>query len=230
MEQSPVLMSIDSKSDWAWTFLLPTVTPSLLAYIKPEEFIQQISSSPRLELSYAAKEAYQKLLVGVKSVCEIYYFPFQALHGEVDQYDKKFTEGFDAVLFYFSYNTCRFAEYANSKYDRHTLQGISILLDVVSGMTYVGVHRHILYYALQLSCWYELLKGEIQYVVDPTKEEDVLMSDDLPSGKNTVLEVEGKQLQYVRSLGICHHYLRVVICTKFLLSTVQSTSAWGTTG
>lgn len=69
-----------------------------------------------LDLRLASEQAYQKLLVDVKSVREICDVPFQELLEAlellhmVDQYGKESTEGVDAVIQNPPYNPCQIAE------------------------------------------------------------------------------------------------------------------------
>lgn len=74
-ERSTLLMSIASTSKKVRTVSLPADALSQLASINPGEVIQEVSWSPSLQLSSSAREAYQRLLVGAKSVCKMYDVP-----------------------------------------------------------------------------------------------------------------------------------------------------------
>lgn len=51
---------------------------------------------------------------------------------------------------------------------------------------------------------YELLKGVLEDVVDSSKEKDVLMSDDMPTRKITLLGVEENALYNVKATDVYH--------------------------
>lgn len=52
------------------------------------------------------------------------------------------------------------------------------------------------------------MKAEIGDVIDPTKEKDVLISDDPPSQKTTKFKVDAKAHHYFRAPGAYHNHLR----------------------
>lgn len=58
---------------------------------------------------------------------------------------------------------------------------------------------HLLCSVLQFKTWHGLLKREIGDVVDLSKDEDVLMSNDLPNQKITNCGVQAKALHYLRA-------------------------------
>lgn len=54
-----------------------------------------------------------------------------------------------------------------------------------------------------------LLIGELEDVVDPTKKEYFLMLDDRPTQKSTTLEVKAKSFHYMRAPFIYYSDLRL---------------------
>lgn len=71
---------------------------------------------------------------------------------------------------------------------------------------YLEVHEHMFLSALQFKTWYSLLKGEIEEMEDPSKQEDLLMWDSLLTQNTTILVVKAKALHYARAPGIHHSY------------------------
>lgn len=140
----------------------------------------------------AAKEACQRLLVGVKSVCKIYDVPFQEHLDAVQQSREKITEGADTALCDHPYNTYRIAESGSSDYDRLVLKDMSFLVDLLSVIIYLGTHVQIVCFALQFKTWYELLNVEMDDVVDLTRKEEELMSDDSPTQTTTIFQIDAK--------------------------------------
>lgn len=59
-------------------------------------------------------------------------------------------------------------------------------------------------FELKFKTWLELIWGEIEDMVDPTVEEDVLMSDDLLTQKTTMFEAQVNTLHLLRVPGIFH--------------------------
>lgn len=51
------------------------------------------------------------------------------------------------------------------------------------------------------------LIGDTEELVDPTKEENLLMSNDPPMRKNTIFEVEAKSLHYLMGHDMYHEHL-----------------------
>lgn len=76
-ECSPLLKSIANTRKNTWTVSIPSVTPSMMASLKPEEVIQEVLPSSSFVLCLAGKGAYQKLLAVVNSLCKIFDVPFQ---------------------------------------------------------------------------------------------------------------------------------------------------------
>lgn len=76
---------------------LPAAAPGGMDFMRPEEVIQKTAQSPNFELSLVAKEAYQKLMAGVKAGCKIYEVLFQELLDAVEHYREEITEPVDAV-------------------------------------------------------------------------------------------------------------------------------------
>lgn len=62
---------------------------------------------------------------------------------------------------------------------------MSVLVDFLSVVMDLGC-MGTYFFALQFKTWYDLLKREIEDVMDPTRDEDVLMSDEPPNRKTTV--------------------------------------------
>lgn len=58
---------------------------------------------------------------------------------------------------------------------------------------------HIFCFALQFKTWYELFKADKEGFVNSSKEVDMLMSEDSPTGKTTRFAVEMKASHYVRA-------------------------------
>lgn len=75
---------------------------------------------------------------------------------------------------------------------------MKVLVGVLSIVMDLGVQGHILYPGRQFKTTNELIVGEIEEVVDPTKEEDLLMLDDPGPQMNTMFEVNAKAVHYVR--------------------------------
>lgn len=138
-----------------------------MASIKREEDIQEVPSSSIFELRWAAKLAYQKRLVGVKLVFNIYDVPFQNRLDAVEQYGKKITERFDAAHWNPSYNTPQTAESIISEYDRKGLRSMSIFVEVISVLMDRWAHGHIFWFAIYFKTLYELLKREKEDLIGP---------------------------------------------------------------
>lgn len=109
--------------------LVLSIDLSWVASVKPEDFIEK---SLRLNHSLAAREPYDKHLVGVRSVFQIYDVPVQEVLDASKQSSEGIREGVDAVLCYPPYNTRQIVELTH--YDSDSLRLIVkiVLVDVRS--------------------------------------------------------------------------------------------------
>lgn len=101
----------------------------------------------------------------------------------MEQSGKEISEGLNPFLCNSLYNTCQIAEFVSSEYDRLSRKIMCLLFDVLSVEIDLGADRHMFYPAMYIRTWHRLLIGEVKDVVDPTKDEDVLMSIDLLTQK-----------------------------------------------
>lgn len=65
-------------------------------------------------------------------------------------------------------------------------------------------HRHMVSFQLHLKTWYELLKGEIADMVDPTNKPGVHISGVPKAQNSTVIAVQAKTIHYVKAFCIYH--------------------------
>lgn len=123
------------------------VVPDMRASIIHEKVFRgsicQAMSSARLQ-----KEGYYKILVCIKSVCNISDVPVQALLNMVEQSSKEGTGGLDADICNPPYNIRQAAESANLEYDQPAFQNMSVIVDMVSISRDWGAWAHGLSCAL----------------------------------------------------------------------------------
>lgn len=127
----------------------------------------------------------------------------------IEQSSEKFEEVDDVDPGQPSYSTRWMAEYANSEYDKFRFKKMSVFPDVLSVVRDRGTLGQIFCSALHLEILYEVLKAEKEEVLDLTKEDDALLSDDPPSQKTTMFEIKAKEQYHVVAPGICPSDLQV---------------------
>lgn len=93
-------------------------------------------------------------------------------------------------------------ESANSEYDQLAFKIMNVTVDLLSVLVYLWRDRHIFHSPFLFNIWHKLLKERIKDVLNPTKKEDVLISDNPATQKTTIFEVQVKALQNVRTPGM----------------------------
>lgn len=114
----------------------------------------------------------------------------------------------------------RIADSANSEYDRPSLKYMSVTSDVMSVVTDLGAPGHMFRFSLLFKTIYQLLIVDMEGVVDPTTEEDVQISKDLPTQRAQCLRsrkglhcVTAPDLYYSSSQVKCLYEMSVADCT-----------------
>lgn len=98
----------------------------------------------------------------------------------VDQFREGITEGVDAFLCYTRYNTRMVVEITDSKHDQLRLKDMRVIVDVLLKVMDLEEYGNRSCSVLQVKIWYTLVMGEKKYEANLVKEEDVLISNDLP--------------------------------------------------
>lgn len=174
------MIHIVSTSKKVKVISLQTVAPILMASRNPKEVIQEVPQPFGMELRFAANKAFQKLLAASKLMCKIYDLPFQELPDAMEQSGEEITESTDVIFCDPSYNMLQTANPASLEYDWLNIKYISVFYNVVSGKMYLGRRGHTTFSLLQFKLVVDVSRRDL--ICDgPTKEEDVLMSDDPPT-------------------------------------------------
>lgn len=183
-------MSIVCKKKRDHNVSLSPVRQIRTAFVKPEDVVRRPSPSSSLKLNSAEKEVYWKLPKGVKSGFKVYEVSFWELLDEVARAGEETRKEIEAGIWDLPYNTWWVAASGNFKCEWLCLKDVRFCS------------------ALQSKTWYELLIGEIEDMVESTKREELMMSDDLFTQESTIFKGEAKAFYHVRDPGFYYSDLR----------------------
>lgn len=95
-----------------------------------------------------------------------------------------------------------------AEYDDLGVNNVFVLVDVLSLLMHQSALA-LFCFKLQFKTWTELLKGDVEEVVGPSKQVDYLESENLPTRNTSTLEASAKAFNYVKTPGIDHKNLRI---------------------
>lgn len=150
------------------------------------------------ELCSDAKEMYQKLVPNVKSVSKTCDVPFnEPLYKVGAAHRRNYRKNRCCSLLFFSEQLCncticQFKVCAAESRGHEFPSWCAVIDGEFEDSLTLG------FSVLQFGACYELLRGEIKYLVDPTMEVNLLLSHDPPFQKSTIFEIEEKALHTVR--------------------------------
>lgn len=176
---------------------------------------------PKLDISSAAKEIYQSLLLGVTFVWKVFEVQFQEPLDAVLQSGVE-TAGVDEVLV-ISCPTLLKGQRLSAAVWMSKSHWYECLCQCAVGYNVSGgVWVPVLFW-IAIKCLVKLLIGEKEDVVGPIKS-GVLMLDEVAMQKSAMFYVEAKVLYYMPAAGIYHsplwrthlQHISVVRCTVLL--------------